>query len=118
MVIRREGSDNQMLLYAILDESFARDVGQHCTLSISAGDGISLAAEAVGFTLEPVLQTLLSYRLITSSPQLIPMSSARLVSSWTSNVVVNLHQHSHAGSDMRWQNQWHTSGGQLFAISW
>ncbi len=81
MVIRREGSDNQMLLYAILDESFARDVGQHCTLSISAGDGISLAAEAVGFTLEPVLQTLLSYRLITSSPQLIPMSSARLVSS-------------------------------------
>ena len=33
-------------------------------------------------TLSPVLQTLLSYRLMTSSPQLIPISSARFVSSY------------------------------------
>ena len=68
--------------YATVHVSFARDLGQHCTLAISAGIGGSLAAEAaVGFTLKPVLQTLLSYRLMTSSPQLMPMSSARLVSS-------------------------------------
>ena len=67
--------------YAVVHASFARDLGEHCTLPVSAGDIASLAAEAVGFTLKPVLQTLLSYRLMTSSPQLMPMSSARLVSS-------------------------------------
>ncbi len=71
----------QMLSYANVHGSFAGDLGQRCILFISAGDGASLAAEAVGFTLKPVLQTLLSYLLMTSSPQLMPMSSARLVSS-------------------------------------
>ncbi len=61
--------------------SFADDLGKHCTLAVSAGIGARFAAEAVGFTLKPVLQTLLSYLLMTSSPQLMPMSSARLVSS-------------------------------------
>ncbi len=70
-----------MLSYATVHVSFARSLGEHCTLLIIAGDGTSLAEEADRFTLKPVLQTLLSYRLMTSSPQLMPMSSARFVSS-------------------------------------